>query len=84
MNFFSEITKVAKASEITKVTSFCLKIGNNGLIRTIIEIYFSLNICAQFELSKNLIGRFQKPNFTKIVIKKVAKMPRRHRNRYLR
>ena len=30
-------------------------IGNNGLFRIIFLIYISLNICAQFELSKNSI-----------------------------
>jgi hypothetical protein len=38
-------------SAFEKDSVFVKKIGDNGLIRTIFLIYFSLNICAQFELS---------------------------------
>jgi hypothetical protein len=45
-----------------------------------ILFYYSLNICAQFEICKNLIGRFQKPNYIKILTKKWLICARRPRN----
>ena len=55
-NFKENSYFVLEITEIVLLSASVLQIGNNGLIRTILLIYLSLDSCAEFELSKDLIG----------------------------